>query len=87
MKSVENEYYYINFEPIPYSVSQVIKDLNVTFRLYNGEKIELVDSPITFPLTVSSVEQNNLKIYNSRLDESKQTISFKITNDCFNIPT
>ena len=87
VKSVENEYYYINFEPMPYSVSKVVKDLNVTFRLYNGEKIKLVDTPITFPLTVNSVEQNNLKIYNSRLDESKQTISFKITNDCFNIPS
>lgn len=86
IKSVDDKYYYVNFDAFPITVDRKMENIEMTFRLYNGEPIELVENPQVFPiLTTVSVENGNLLTYASSIRESKHYISFKILNDCFNI--
>lgn len=87
IKSVDNEYYYINFDATPYSILKEIDVLTLTFRLHNDERIEIEEEPIIFPVFAApSRVGNNIQIKVRELEETKLTTILKIKNNCFNIP-
>lgn len=88
VKSIDGKYYFVNLDLFPVMRDRTIKDVSATIRLHNDEKIELIENPYLYPIfAVASVEGNELKTHLSDLKETTYKISFKISNDCFNIPT
>ena len=88
VKSIDGKYYFVNLDLFPVMRDRTMKDVSATIRLHNDEKIELIENPYLYPIfAVASVEGNELKTHLSDLKETTYKISFKISNDCFNIPT